>query len=276
LRAGVSIAPFILDTNGVEDRLQSLSLSGNYSHNGMITGSMTNEGGTRRLAISATDAGTFFKGLFGFTSIKGGKLGVTADFPRPANAAPDPSSATPDFQGEASLKDFRVLHQPFLLRVFTAGSLLGFINLMSSTGIEVDTLTLPYTSKHGVLSIRDARASGPAIGVSADGYIDRPNNQLALRGSIAPLYMVNSLLGMIPLLGNVLTSKEGEGIVGMTYTLKGDADEPDVSVNPLSVLTPGILRRIFEGRIPTPPQAKTAPAASTQTPAAQPSATGAH
>ncbi len=88
LRAGVSIAPFILDTNGVEDRLQSLSLSGNYSHNGMITGSMTNEGGTRRLAISATDAGTFFKGLFGFTSIKGGEL-LPGLSPRISRASPN-------------------------------------------------------------------------------------------------------------------------------------------------------------------------------------------
>jgi hypothetical protein len=260
LRAGVAIAPFNLDVSGIEDRLQTLSLSGSLSHNGTVSGSMTSDAAGRKMLLSANDAGTFFKGLFGFTSIKGGKLAVAVTFPRPVMPAPDPASTTPDFQGEATLKDFRVLHQSFLVRIFTAGSLLGFINLMSSSGIEVDTLSLPFTSKKGVLSIRDARASGPAIGVSADGYIDRPNNVLSLRGSIAPLYGVNSILGMIPLLGNVLTSKEGEGVVGMTYTAKGNADEPDVSVNPLSILTPGILRRIFEGRIPTPAEQQGTPA----------------
>ena len=34
-----------------------------------------------------------------------------------------------------------------------------------------------------------------------------------------------------------------------------NADQPDLSINPLSVLTPGILRRIFEGKMPTAAQA---------------------
>ena len=37
---------------------------------------------------------------------------------------------------------------------------------------------------------------------------------------------------------------------GITYSATGNADQPEISVNPLSVLTPGILRRIFEGHIP--------------------------
>ena len=49
------------------------------------------------------------------------------------------------------------------------------------------------------------------------------------------------LLGNIPLLGDVLTSKQGEGIFGMSYSVTGNADEPSVSVYPLSVLAPGIV-----------------------------------
>jgi len=40
-------------------------------------------------------------------------------------------------------------------------------------------------------------------------------------------------------------------VFGVTYSVSGNADEPHISVNPLAMLTPGILRRIFEGRIPT-------------------------
>ena len=94
---------------------------------------------------------------------------------------------------------------------------------------------------------------GRAIGATADGYIDRPKNQMALKGSLVPAYGLNSVLGNIPLLGDVLVSKKGEGIFGVTYSATGNADQPKISVNPLSVLTPGILRRIFEGHMPTPP-----------------------
>jgi hypothetical protein len=65
--------------------------------------------------------------------------------------------------------------------------------------------------------------------------------------------------------------------LGTTYSVSGDADEPEISVNPLSMLTPGILRRIFEGRIPTAkpvtPPANVAPAKvpTANAPAAAPS-----
>jgi hypothetical protein len=142
-----------------------------------------------------------------------------------------------------------------LARLFTAGSLGGLANLMQGQGIVVDTLEVPYSSRNGVISVHDVRATGPALGVTADGYIDRPKNSIALKGSLVPLFGINSVLGNIPLLGNLLTSKEGEGVFGMTYSVTGNADEPSVSVNPLSALAPGILRRIFEGKMPNASQA---------------------
>jgi hypothetical protein len=72
------------------------------------------------------------------------------------------------------------------------------------------------------------------------------------------------VLGAIPVLGNVFVSKKGEGLFGVTYKASGDADEPQVAVNPLSVLAPGILRRIFEGSVPSappPPRADSTPPA---------------
>ena len=92
-------------------------------------------------------------------------------------------------------------------------------------------------------------------------------DQIALKGTLAPVYGLNSVLGAIPLLGDVLVSKKGEGIIGMTYSVSGDADQPNLSVNPLAALAPGIFRRIFEGSMPVAPQ-PTAPAQQ------QPASTG--
>jgi hypothetical protein len=161
-----------------------------------------------------------------------------------------PAKTEDDYTAILIAEDFRVMNQPFLTRLFSAGSLTGIIDLMSGQGIAVDKMTVPFTARDGSLRIRDARASGPAIGISADGYLDRNRNEIALRGTIAPVYGINSLLGVIPLVGDVLVSKKGEGVFGVTYSVSGNADEPHISVNPLAMLTPGILRRIFEGRIP--------------------------
>jgi len=57
----------------------------------------------------------------------------------------------------------------------------------------------------------------------------------------------------------VFVSKKGEGLFGVTYTLQGDIDAPKVSTNPLSVLAPGILRRLFEGTAPKPATSSASP-----------------
>ena len=64
---------------------------------------------------------------------------------------------------------------------------------------------------------------------------------------------VGEEVGAVPILGDLLVSKKGEGIFGLTYAMKGNLNEPSLSVNPLSVLTPGIFRRIFEFATPKEP-----------------------
>ena len=215
-----------------------------------MTGGIVHTEAGRNLHLTVNDAGRFFKGLYGFSGMHGGKLEAKAFLPGQAADPPSQDANAPDYKGEAKLKDFRVVDQPFLARLFTAGSLVGLTNLLGGEGIAVDTFTVPFSARRNVIAVNGARATGPAIGITADGYIDRPNHSLALKGTLVPLYGLNSVLGNIPILGNVLTSKVGEGIIGMSYSVKGVIDEPQVSVNPLSVLAPGIFRRIFEGKMP--------------------------
>jgi hypothetical protein len=274
LRDGVAVSNFALDVGGVADRPVTMNLTGSLSKTGSLAMVINPTDSGRRLTLTVGDMGLLLQGLYGFTSIKGGKLEMAATF----NGRGDQpvTGDGPDFSGKASLKEFRVLNQPFLARLFTAGSLGGLANLMQGQGVQVDSLDVPFSSKNNVISVHDVRATGPAIGVSADGYIDRPKNAIALKGSLVPLFGINSVLGNIPLLGTLVTSKEGEGIIGMTYSVSGNADEPSVSVNPLSALAPGILRRIFEGRMPNaanaPSNAPKPPAPAAAPPAATPPA----
>lgn len=263
LREGVTIAPFAFDTSGVGDRPQTLAMSGVLSKSGSITASLGNNAGTRQLNFSTNDAGQLIRGLFGFTSLHGGAMTLNAKLSPPqANAGNVPV----DYTGSLVITDFKVTNQPFLARLFSAASFGGLIDLLRGQGMSVDKLEAPFRMHGGVLDIHDARASGPSLGMSADGYIDRRSNQIALEGAIAPLSGINSILGAIPLVGDVLVSKKGEGVIGMSYAVSGDADEPKISMNPLSVLTPGIFRRIFEGTPHAPPaEANT----TTNTPPAQ-------
>lgn len=257
LRENLVISPFSVDVSGLGERPRAMALSGLLNKSSRISGTVTETAAGRTISLKADDAGVLLKGLFDFGSMHGGALVIEATMP-PMSVRNDPN--IPDYNGKLVITDFRVLNQGFLARLFAAGSLTGLSDLMRGQGITIDKLDAPFTVHGGVIDIRDAVASGPAVGISADGYLDRRSNQLQLRGSLAPIYGLNGLLSGIPLLGSILTSKKGEGIVGMTYTASGNSDQPDVSVNPLSILAPGILRRVFEGNVPTAPQqANTAP-----------------
>jgi hypothetical protein len=262
LRNGVALSPFSVDVSGIGSRPQQMILTAGLAKADDLTATIAPVDAGRRVTLNAGDAGQFLKGLFGFASMTGGRLSLTANLPSAARA-----KEQSNYAGTVIVRDFKVENQPFLARLFSAGSLDGMLNLMRNQGISVDRLEVPFNAKNDIIDIRDAHASGPSIGISADGYLDRRANQLALRGAIAPIYGLNGMLGAIPLLGNLLVSKKGEGIIGMTYTLSGSADEPKMSVNPLSVLTPGIFRRIFEGSVPSAPlQAESNPPKPTGTP----------
>ena len=69
-----------------------------------------------------------------------------------------------------------------------------------------------------------------------------------LKGTVVPAYAINALLGKIPLIGGLFTgSEKGGGLFAATYTMKGQGENVDISINPLSALAPGALRDIFTG-----------------------------
>jgi hypothetical protein len=249
LKDGVALSPFALDASGRGRRPATLSMTGGLSRSATLAVSMTTADNQRHLMVNAGDAGLLLKGLLGNASLKGGDLNLQVTMP-PVPGVREPGNH--DDVGDLTIRNCTLVNQPFLTRAFSSGSFGGLMDLMRGQGIALDAVHIPFQISGDVITIHDARASGPSIGVTADGYIDRATNQIALQGALAPLYGINGLLGAIPVLGDVFVSKKGEGLFGVTYTLQGDIDEPKVSTNPLSVLAPGILRRLFEGAAPKP------------------------
>lgn len=250
LGGGVTLAGVNADYTAIGNRVKAMSLTAGQSKADQLAATITPVSDGRKVSIEANDAGTLLKGVLGLSNISGGHMSLTAKLP-PIGSA----NGGTDYSGTLVIRDFKIENQPFFARLFSAGSFGGLLDLMRGQGIVIDKLEMPFSTKDDVINIREAHASGPSVGLSAEGYIDRKANKLELRGAVAPIYGINSVLGAIPLVGNILVSKEGEGIIGVTYTASGSLDEPKIAVNPLAMLTPGIFRRIFEGAAPSSPRA---------------------
>jgi hypothetical protein len=69
---------------------------------------------------------------------------------------------------------------------------------------------------------------------------------MSIPGTFMPAYGVNRLFGELPIVGALLGNGRDRGLIGITYKLAGSAKQPQVIVNPISVIAPGIFRSIFE------------------------------
>ncbi|MEM9837579.1 MAG: AsmA-like C-terminal domain-containing protein [Pseudomonadota bacterium] len=185
--------------------------------------------------IEATDFGTLAAGVFGIGSVTGA-----------AGSIKGTALAEGGFSGRFETGQLIVREAPTLARLLSIGSLDGLSDLLNGEGIRFDKLEGDVWMREGVMGFSDAKLVGSSLGISANGEVDLANGTINIRGAIAPAYAVNSVLGALPGIGRLFVSREGEGVLAFAYSLTGPIDEPTISVNTLTALTPGILRRVFE------------------------------
>ncbi|MDA7948606.1 MAG: DUF3971 domain-containing protein [Hyphomicrobiaceae bacterium] len=112
--------------------------------------------------------------------------------------------------------------------------------------IPFNQLEVPFSVGRGQFVLHDSYINGPQLGATLRGTVDYKTKFVDLGGTFVPLYGLNSAFGSIPILGSLLVGRRGEGVLGITYAVKGPATDPRVRVNPMSMVAPGIFRQIFE------------------------------
>lgn len=194
------------------------------------------------LELGADDLGAVLR-VFGWVDeMEGGQTRIVGRSPGPLLSAP--------IEAELELRQYTLVDAPLLGRIVAGASLGGLGGMLSEdNGITFERGVGELVLEQGVLSTDLLRAYGPALGITARGTLDTEANAIDLQGTLVPAYAINQVLGAIPILGPLLTGGEGEGVLGVTYSVSGSLDDPDVNVNPLSALAPGFLRGIFSGKI---------------------------
>ncbi len=207
--------------------------------------------GARMVEAEARDAGAAFRLVGFYPSVEGGEASLQVNLD--AGGAGTKS-------GTLWARDFVVLGDSVVNDVLTdpnSAAVLGPTERKQKVvrqRIAFNQLRAPFAVGGGKFRLQDAYMNGPLLGATMRGTVDFKAGLVELGGTYVPLYGLNSALGSIPLLGRVLVGRQGEGVVGITFAIKGKLDDPSVLVNPMSVMTPGIFRQIFEftGTIPDP------------------------
>ncbi len=207
----------------------------------------TGEGAMADQVIDAStdNVGSLMTGVFGISSIRGGRGHLSLGLPEDSSAAR---------AGAIEAHGVRVVNAPLLAKIFAAGSLSGLADLMNGEGIDLSEASATFSIEKGRVRVAKARATGPSVGLTAQGSFGLGGaGDFNLQGAVAPAYGVNSILGRTPVIGDIFVNRKGEGLVAISYTIDGPVAEPRVTVNPLSALAPGVFRRMFETGRSDPP-----------------------
>lgn len=193
-----------------------------------------------RLETSDLGALLAFGGLYANMEGGGGRLDVLG-------------TLATGYRGNVALNDFTLVDEPRLERLVGSEPVAGQGTLSQAVGRDLRTNRAYFDQASAGLSYRDGRLTvasgilrGPIFGSSFEGVLYDPQGRIAITGSFMPAYTVNRLFGAIPLVGSILGNGNEGGLIGITYQLAGNVASPTLTVNPISLIAPGIFRQIFE------------------------------
>ncbi len=145
---------------------------------------------------------------------------------------------------DITLTNFKIRNMPLLARIISATSPSGLLNLLNGSGLGFDELQTKVKYRADQIALQVGKMHSAALGLTFGGLINSANNALDIKGTVVPFYALNHLISQIPLLGDILAGAD-DAVVGASYHATGKLDDPDVSINPLSALTPGFIRDLF-------------------------------
>jgi uncharacterized protein DUF3971/AsmA-like protein len=239
---------------------QAIKLDGHYANGRRLALTL----GGQKLHFESDDLGASLA-LFGIAdNVVGGKLTI--------------DGTLGDANGHRVLRahldgsDYSLVRAPALARLLSLSSFDAIAAMMTGSGIPFTNLRGDVSFSQGRIAIDRLIAYGGALGITAKGWLNPGRDQVDIDGTLAPAYALNSVVGNFPVIGAILAGGEGQGLFAASFRLSGSNDDPTVTVNPLSALTPGMFRHLFDpmlgsaqtGAPPPPPpaQPEAAPAAA--------------
>ena len=192
-----------------------------------VRGTIGAKDGARTITLVADDAGA----VLAAAGLAKGARGGTLDLRLAAQ------EGAGRYDGRIDMQDVTLRNLPALADLLNAASIVGLIEQMQSGGLVFGTAGADLRIGPDGIEVRNGAAEGSSFGVSLEGLYDTAAQRLNLSGVLSPFYLINAIGRPI--------SRAGEGLFGLIFTVKGPPSAPEVGVNPLSVLAPGMLRDIF-------------------------------
>jgi hypothetical protein len=222
-------------------QIRTFSLNAKVGRESTLVGDLrAYSNGHQVVFFQTNDAGAVFRLTDTYPRIVGGQMWIAMD--------PPTAEQTPQ-EGHLSVSNFTVRGEAALERIAggAAPNDPGPKPQAGGNGVDFTEMRVNFTKSPGRLSIRDGVVRGNSVGATLEGHIDFARDDVRMHGTFVPAYGLNNMFAQPPILGFFLGGGQKEGLIGITYEVVGSPHAPTLRVNPMSALTPGFTRKIFEG-----------------------------
>ncbi|WP_160195376.1 DUF3971 domain-containing protein [Microvirga sp. BSC39] len=242
-----------------KDSLRQLDLKGRLGATDILGRTIPQSGGSPVVIIQAEDAGALLRFTDIYKRMSRGNLILqlsTGDEPQ---------------AGHVIMHSFALVNEPALRRIIPTQTqvVAGRDQAGKPQLVRVDVnevqfakARLEFTRSAGRLDFKDAAIWGNQIGFTLGGFIDYARDRLDVSGTFVPAYGLNNVFAQVPVFGPLLGGGQNEGLFAVNFRLNGQASAPSLSVNPLSAVAPGFLRKLFGVGAEQAPQTGSLPATS--------------
>lgn len=226
-----------LDMALVGEDLRRVSMQAQFAEGNSVSVATNPTQNGRTMSVAFNDAGTVLRFLNVYPRLLGGSGSLTL--------AHNVSQVTDT--GTLKLRDFAIVDEEKVVEVLgnhrDSRALVANQNRLDFNQGEVD-----FVRRSDRIEVVDAVLDGDVAGGTMRGFVYTKVREYDLAGTYVPLFALNSFFQKIPVFGALLGGRDGEGLVGVTFAIRGNLDDPQFLVNPASVLVPGAFRSLFEFR----------------------------
>jgi hypothetical protein len=237
LANGESARNISVAATGSGQMIHLLDLSGTMARSAEFAIKIDPRGSKRHLLVETRDAGDLLRAMDVIRTLRSGHLRIDGILDGRLGLHP--------MAGTATIDDVVVRNSPALAKLLQAITLYGLVDVLRGPGMSFSHVIVPFHYDGRDLGVDSAHAFNASLGLTANGRIEASSGQISMTGTIVPAYFFNSMLGRLPLVGKLFSPEKGGGVFAAQFGLRGPINDPIVSINPISALTPGFLREVF-------------------------------
>ncbi len=223
--------------------LDGLSLKADFGQNKRTTIDAGTANKTTQFDIRSQNAGSVLSFLDVYTHMINGKMVSTMTRKRGK-----------PFHGKVKVENFVIVDEPKLKKLVSnrkveevdrEGRVQKVFSKIKTNSVKFPNAEAVIEKGEGYLKV-DGSITGLQIGLTYNGTLYDAKNRMNLRGTFMPAIGISKILALIPIVGQVLSNGKDSALIGITYHLKGPTAKPKLLLNPLSIVAPGIFKKIFE------------------------------